>query len=123
MRFLIAGVSVLALAACSSTPEPAEEPPVQTFTNPVFADNFPDPGAILVDGVWHAYGTNNPAACHGLDRAGIPLDLSGVDIAADARDGDQLGLGARNRIQQRERVVDAGVDIDDQGDLRHQAAM
>jgi beta-xylosidase len=54
-------MSVLLLAACS-TPEPAKEAPVRTFTNPVFADNFPDPGAILVDGVWHAYGTNNPAA-------------------------------------------------------------
>lgn len=61
VRRCIVLFTVLALAACS-TPEPAEEPPVQTFTNPVFADNFPDPGAILVDGTWHAYGTNNPAA-------------------------------------------------------------
>ncbi len=31
-----------------------------TFTNPVFEENFPDPGALLVDGTWHAYGTNGP---------------------------------------------------------------
>jgi len=32
------------------------------FSNPVLAGNFPDPGVLAQDGVWHAYGTNNAAA-------------------------------------------------------------
>jgi len=32
------------------------------FSNPVFAGNFPDPGVLAQDGVWHAYGTDNAAA-------------------------------------------------------------
>jgi len=81
VRRLIAVISVLALAACSS-PEAAEEPPVPTFTNPVFADNFPDPGAILADGVWHAYGTNNPAA-------NVPV-LTSPDLVTWTGAGDAL---------------------------------
>ncbi|MFC7534886.1 glycoside hydrolase family 43 protein [Actinoplanes sp. GCM10030250] len=54
-------VLVLLLAGCGQdSPETTKEAPV-TFTNPVFAENFPDPGALLVDGTWFAYGTNGPA--------------------------------------------------------------
>jgi hypothetical protein len=27
----------------------------------VYAGKFPDPGALIVDGTWYAYGTNGPA--------------------------------------------------------------
>ncbi len=37
-------------------------------------------------------------------------------VAGAARHGDEVGLGARTRVQQRERVVDAGVDVEDERD-------
>ena len=64
VRRLLALTAVLGLAGCSSspaTPGPAASD-VPTFTNPVFADNFPDPGVIPADGTWYAYGTNNASA-------------------------------------------------------------
>ena len=82
MRRWIAVFSLFALSACGSTPEAAEEPPVPTFTNPVFADNFPDPGAIRVDGTWYAYGTNNPAA-------NVPV-LTSTDLVTWAGAGDAM---------------------------------
>ncbi|AGZ46185.1 glycoside hydrolase family protein [Actinoplanes friuliensis DSM 7358] len=53
-----------------------------TFTNPVFTDNFPDPGAILVDGTWYAYGTNNAAA-------NVPV-LTSPDLVTWTGAGDVL---------------------------------
>ena len=47
--------------------------------------------------------------------AGVLGDLPRVDVAADAGDGDQVCLGRRRRVEQREAVVDAGVDVEDQG--------
>ena len=38
-----------------------------------------------------------------------------VDVAADAGHGNELRLGRRGDVQDRERVVDAGVDVEDQG--------
>jgi predicted ribosome quality control (RQC) complex YloA/Tae2 family protein len=63
-RLLVLTSVVVLLAACrGSDPAQKEEAPsVPTFTNPVFADNFPEPGAILVDGAWYAYGTNGASA-------------------------------------------------------------
>jgi beta-xylosidase len=61
-----------------------------TFTNPVHAHNFPDPGVLLVDGVYHAYGTNG--------RTGnVPL-LTSTDLVSWSEAGDvlpQLGAWAR----------------------------
>ncbi len=68
-------VLTLVLAGCSASPaerpagrstDPSTNPSAQeaapvTFTNPVFAENFPDPGALLAGGTWYAYGTNGPA--------------------------------------------------------------
>ena len=45
---------------------------------------------------------------------GVPLDLAGVDVAADAGDRDQLGLGRGGRVEQGEAVVDPGVDVEDE---------
>ena len=50
------------------------------------------------------------------DRPRVALDLAGVDVAADAGHGDELGLGRGAGVEQRERVVDAGVDVEDQRD-------
>ena len=80
VRRLIAVLTLLALAAC--TRHVTGGAPVQTFTNPVFADNFPDPGAILADGAWHAYGTNNPAA-------NVPV-LTSPDLVTWTAAGDAL---------------------------------
>ena len=62
-------IAVLLLAGCSdSSPAPPSAAPEEettsvatSFTNPVYDKNFPDPGALLVDGTWYAYGTNGPA--------------------------------------------------------------
>jgi beta-xylosidase len=68
-RVLLAGA--LLLGGCSADDSPAtpagggsetsETRQGVTFTNPVFSDNFPDPGALLVGATWYAYGTNGPA--------------------------------------------------------------
>jgi beta-xylosidase len=87
VRRLLAVMSLplLLLTGCSSggDSEPAKEaPPVHTFTNPVFAENFPDPGAILVDGTWYAYGTNNTGA-------NVPV-MTSPDLVAWTPAGDAM---------------------------------
>jgi beta-xylosidase len=70
VRRSVALVALLALtAACSDghpAPPPATAPApasaAPTFTNPVFLENFPDPGVIRVDDTWYAYSTNNASA-------------------------------------------------------------
>ncbi len=52
------------------------------------------------------------------DRPRVDADLLGIDVARDAGHGDQLGVGRRGRVEQGEAVVDAGVDIEDQGNRR-----
>lgn len=53
-----------------------------TYENPVFAENFPDPCVLAVDGVWHAYGTNG--------RLGtVPLLVS-TDLVTWSVHGDAL---------------------------------
>jgi beta-xylosidase len=75
-------LSLLALAGCSGdrpAPTPSDPP---TFTNPVFRENFPDPGAIAVDGTWYAYGTNDTAA-------NVPV-LTSPDLVNWTRRGDAM---------------------------------
>jgi beta-xylosidase len=88
VRHLLAILSVGVLAAgCSGGGEepatPAEsESAVATFTNPVYLENFPDPGAILVDGTWYAYGTNNTSQ-------NVPI-LTSPDLVTWTPAGDAL---------------------------------
>ena len=42
-------------------------------------------------------------------------DLLGLDVARDARHGHQLGVGRARGVEQRQAVVDAGVDVEDEG--------
>ena len=72
-------VSLLALVGCSTE---AEAPVPKTFTNPVFQENFPDPGVIFADGRWYAYGTNNAAA-------NVPV-MTSPDLVAWSPAGDAL---------------------------------
>ncbi|XVV12089.1 glycoside hydrolase family 43 protein [Actinoplanes sp. CA-131856] len=73
--------SLVLLAACGADPPP-EGDKVDTFTNPVFGENFPDPGALLVDGTWYAYGTNSSAA-------NVPV-LTSADLVHWTAAGDAL---------------------------------
>jgi hypothetical protein len=55
-------------------------------------------------------------------RPRVPLDLVDLDVAADTRDREQLGVVAGGRVQDREAVVDAGVHVEEQrraGGHRH----
>ncbi len=89
-RALLAAALAAALVAagcssgCSSpSPAPAEKEQAEvTFTNPVFSDNFPDPGALLVGDTWYAYGTNN-------STENVPL-LTSPDLVAWTPVGDVL---------------------------------
>ena len=53
----------------------------------------------------------------GQDGARVLGDAPRVHVPADARHPDELDLGRGTRVQEREGVVDAGVDIEEQGDL------
>ena len=46
----------------------------------------------------------------------VDPDLLRVDVAGHARHRDQVGVGGGGGVEQREAVVDAGVDIEDQGE-------
>lgn len=63
-------------------PPPSGPAPAGTFRNPVFADNFPDPGVIEADGTWYAYGTNTSAA-------NVPM-LTSTTLVAWQPAGDAL---------------------------------
>lgn len=88
MRRLLPSLAVAALLAllggCDATAgsAPTSEDKVDAFTNPVYAENFPDPGALLVDGTWYAYGTNGPAA-------NVPI-LTSPDLVHWTPAGDAL---------------------------------
>ncbi|MGA5301516.1 glycoside hydrolase family 43 protein [Nucisporomicrobium flavum] len=84
VRTRVALMSLLLLAGCSSgsSAAPEEAPVVKTFTNPVFLENFPDPGAILVDGTWYAYGTNDATR-------NVPI-LTSPDLVTWTPAGDAL---------------------------------
>ena len=51
-------------------------------------------------------------------RQRVRRDLAGLDVARHAGHRHQLGLGRRRRVQEREAVVDPGVDVEDQRDGR-----
>jgi beta-xylosidase len=53
---------------------------VDTFTNPVYRGNFPDPAVIEQDGIWYAYGTNGAAG-------NVPL-LTSPDLVHWTERGD-----------------------------------
>ncbi|MBG0565462.1 family 43 glycosylhydrolase [Actinoplanes sp. NEAU-A11] len=53
-----------------------------TFTNPVFTDNFPDPGVISDGETWYAYGTNDATA-------NVPL-ITSADLVKWSPGGDVL---------------------------------
>jgi beta-xylosidase len=59
VRRVLVLAMLLFLTGCDKEEAAAVAP---TFTNPVFADNFPDPGVIRHEDTWYAYGTNNAAA-------------------------------------------------------------
>ena len=48
-------------------------------------------------------------------RPGVDRDLLGVHVPGHARDGPDVRVGRGAREEQRERVVDAGVAVDEQG--------
>ena len=89
MRRLLGMLSVCVLAAgCGGGPEEPARPAgtesavAATFTNPVYLENFPDPGAILADGTWYAYGTNNTSQ-------NVPI-LTSPDLVTWTPAGDAL---------------------------------
>ena len=50
------------------------------------------------------------------DRPRVARDLARVDVAGDAGHREELGLGRGGGVEEREAVVDAGVDVEDQRD-------
>ena len=48
--------------------------------------------------------------------AGVALGLGQADVAGDRADADEPHVRAAKRVEQREGVVDAGVDVEDQRD-------
>ena len=86
-RTLLLAAALLAAGCGSSDPAPSAsqeetDPAVSTFINPVYSENFPDPGALLVDGTWYAYGTNGPAG-------NVPV-LTSPDLVHWTPKGDAL---------------------------------
>ena len=58
------------------------------------------------------------------DGAGVLGNLAGRDVAGDAGDREQVRLVRGAGIEERQGVVDAGVDVEDQGDaLSHEAIL
>src|SRR5215212_6492943 len=66
---LVAAVILVGLAGCGGdepAPDAASGPAsassgAGTFTNPVYDDNFPDPGVLRAGATYYAYGTNTSA--------------------------------------------------------------
>lgn len=57
---MIGGLAVTARTMARVTDAAPNHQAPKLFTNPVFDENFPDPGVLLVDGIYYAYGTNGP---------------------------------------------------------------
>ena len=88
-RLAAAALAAAAAAGCGSAPAPAPAPAAAstsasaaTFTNPVYADNFPDPAVLKADGSWYAYGTNGPGGT-------VPV-LSSPDLVQWTARGDAM---------------------------------
>jgi beta-xylosidase len=65
------------VAARSSAPTSAG-----VFVNPVYRENFPDPGLLEVDGTWYAYSTNDATS-------NVPV-LTSPDLVHWTKGGDAL---------------------------------
>jgi beta-xylosidase len=86
----LAAVLVLALGAGCGDGRPAPPAatgsasgsPADTFTNPVYRENFPDPGLLEDDGIWYAYGTNG-------NGVNVPM-LTSTDLVTWEAAGDAL---------------------------------
>ena len=85
---------------------------------------WPRPCGPCVSGVVSSArtsGVSRPSATSTSRPAGeledgprVDRDLAGVDVARDAGRGDELGVGRGGGVEQREAVVDAGVDVEDE---------
>lgn len=89
-RLVLAGL-VISLAVAGAAPAPPREIGMpsssETFANPVYAANFPDPAAVRVGDTWYAYGTNGPGG-------NVPV-LTSSDLVNWSEAGDALPrLGA-----------------------------
>ena len=95
-RLVLAGL-VISLAVAGAAPAPPREIGMpsssETFANPVYAANFPDPAAVRVGDTWYAYGNERPGRqCAGAHLIG-PRELVGGRRrpAPPRRLGDALG--------------------------------
>jgi len=61
-----------------------------TFSNPVHAANFPDPGVLAVDGRYYAYGTNNMTGIRVAPGRRNAQLLTSTDLVHWADGGDVL---------------------------------
>ena len=77
----MAVVAAAALGGCGDS-SPAEPPPPDTFTNPVYASDAPDPQAIRVGDTWYLFHTNTP-------EHNVPV-LTSPDLVTWTPAGDAL---------------------------------
>src|SRR5439155_6784447 len=68
----------------------------------------PDEGHLAAEG-----NLDLGPSCQLEDRARILGHLAGADVAGDAGDGDEVDLRRRTGVEQRERVIDPGVAVDE----------
>ena len=66
----------------TAAPSAAGSTAARTFTNPVHAGDFPDPGVLKVGDTWYAYGTNGPGGT-------VPM-LSSTDLVHWTDRGDAM---------------------------------
>jgi arabinan endo-1,5-alpha-L-arabinosidase len=72
---------ILSACAAAQTATPSPTPRIDTFTNPVLDQDFPDPDILKVDDVYYAYATNG----NGLNiQVAKSLDLVHWDVLGDA---------------------------------------
>jgi beta-xylosidase len=81
-RVLAALAAGLLLGSAACTRPPAAPAPAPSYVNPVYPENFPDPGVLRADGTWYAYGTND-------GPTNVPM-LASTDLVVWAEGGDVL---------------------------------